>query len=94
MILEEDCDMTTSISETLDIDIKVFPNPSNDVINIQIDRLRNYKATLYDLNGRIIDSSKNAPLFNIQTKQSGFYLLEIVDINSGIRIIERIIVSK
>lgn len=94
LILEEDCDMSTSISETLDIDVNVFPNPANDVINIQVGGLSNYKATLYDLNGRIIDSSKNTLLFNIQTEQSGFYLLEIVDINSGIRIIERIIVSK
>jgi len=94
LILEEDCGMSTSTSETLDIYVNLFPNPANDVINLQVDGLSNYKATLYNLNGRIIDSSKNTALINIQTEQSGFYLLEIVDINSGKRIIERIIVSK
>lgn len=94
LILEDDCDMSTSILESLDIDVNVFPNPANDVINIDGTEEIIFKTTLYDLDGRVIIASINGPILDTSSLPSGIYLLKIKNIDSGSTIVKRIVIGK
>ncbi|HMN33676.1 MAG TPA: T9SS type A sorting domain-containing protein [Chitinophagaceae bacterium] len=69
-------------------DIQVYPNPAQDIMNIQIDAKANEKiiATLVDLNGNIINASSHsiqqgANTITINTKgiANGIYHLMLID---------------
>ncbi len=86
--------MSTSTKENPEFEIIVFPNPAKDHINIHVEGTFHFLSTLYDLNGRIIDARyNNGSLLNIDSIQAGIYLLEIIDINSGKRQVNRVVVT-
>ena len=71
--------------------IKIYPNPVTDVINIDAPENLKYRTNIYDLNGRLISSSKNKSVIEIQTLSLGLYLIEITDLDSGHKVVEKII---
>ena len=95
--IDEDCDgmdQTTATYELSKAVVNIFPNPASHVINIRVEGQLDFRATLYDLSGRTIDTVTNEPQFKIETLPDGIYLLEIKDVNSGNSIIERIVIEK
>ena len=77
--------------------IKVYPNPANDIVNIDgiSGRIGNANLKIYDLNGRLLT---NQPLdFNQQQQidvsqyQSGVYLLKIE--NTSVNISKKLIIK-
>ena len=54
----------------------VYPNPSNDFINIQLNSKIN-KVEVYDLNGCLVLVGDGAEI-NIQTLNKGMYILKAV----------------
>ncbi len=69
-------------------DIQVYPNPAQDILNIQINAKANEKviATMVDLNGNIINASSHsiqqgANTITINTKEiaNGIYQLMLID---------------
>ena len=71
--------------------IKIYPNSVTDVINIDAPENLKYRTNIYDLNGRLISSSKNKSVIEIQTLSLGLYLIEITDLDSGHKVVEKII---
>jgi pimeloyl-ACP methyl ester carboxylesterase len=71
--------------------IKIYPNPVTDVINIDAPANLKYCTNIYDLNGRLISSSKNKSVIEIHTLSPGLYLIEITDLDSGHKVVEKII---
>lgn len=94
LILDEDCEMITSVFETSKLDVNVFPNPANNFINITIKNGLNYKATLYDLTGTIMASDINCPQLKMDLLPSGIYMLEIMDMNSGRIIVKKLMLER
>jgi acetyl esterase/lipase len=94
LILDEDCDQVSSIYENSKINVSIFPNPASTFINIKINNRINFKATLFDLNGRKIDSVINNSQFNTSLLPTGIYILVIKDIDSGMNTVKRIILEK
>jgi len=86
-----DLDSNLSINEFSISTINIYPNPTIDVINIDVLGNLKYDATLYDLNGRLIISSTNKSVIDIQTLAEGIYLLEIKDKDSSQKVIEKIV---
>lgn len=74
--------------------INIFPNPSIDVINIDITGSLSYDLRLYDLKGRLLSSSKNKDQIEVHSLNLGTYLLEIKDQKTGQKIVETVIVGK
>lgn len=83
---------TTDIStnEFKNLDINVFPNPASDLIAIQIGNIigYDYKVELFDLTGRLIESSKinkgqTIAYFDVETLYSGTYLIRITNGNNS-----------
>ena len=84
-----------SITEVSGIDtLKIYPNPASSVINIDFKEAFSFTANLYDLRGRLISSNFNSKNIDISGFTNGMYLLEISDLNSSRKIIEKIIISK
>ena len=65
--------------------IKVYPNPTSGMINIDMKDLSFAKTTLYDLNGKVLKSQSSdstSSKINISDLAKGIYLLKI-DTNNG-----------
>ena len=86
-------DVTAGIDENVSItsDYSVFPNPAVDIININAPDNLNYEATIFDLQGRLIISTINQSVIDVQTLPQGMYLIVIKDLDSGQKVIEKII---
>jgi len=95
--IDEDCDGIDLVSSTYELantTINIFPNPTSEIINIQVRGPLNYHVSLIDLNGRRIMSSANAELLQINSISEGLYLLEIKDVNTGQKIVDRIVIGR
>ncbi|WP_417368614.1 T9SS type A sorting domain-containing protein [Gelidibacter japonicus] len=65
--------------------VTLYPNPAKNTLNIKLKDQIDAQASLYDVNGRLILEQKlqaiNTPL-NIESLQSGMYVLKIATENS------------
>ena len=92
--IDEDCDgmdLVTSTQEIANSEINIYPNPATDNINIDVLGNLKYETYLYDLDGKLIIKASNNTTIQIQALPQGMYLLEIKDIHSNQRIVEKII---
>jgi len=67
------------------IDISIYPNPINDILNIKSNE--NGKIFLYNLNGQLIESlpiQVGESSINLEHLQKGFYILNIITENNNI----------
>ncbi len=76
---------TISIKETEIWNVSVFPNPSQDIVNIQWDNslVNEMKYKLFSINGKLIIQGKNKDFIklNISKISSGNYFLYLEDKN-------------
>lgn len=63
--------------------LKVYPNPADDILNIELHSAGISSLTLFDLQGRAVAMArpitKNTVRLNISNFQSGVYLLQVID---------------
>lgn len=93
--IDEDCDGADGTVGVLDINgtlITIYPNPVTDHIYIKTSKKLDYSAVLRDLQGREVLRSSNDRL-PIGKLATGTYLLEIIDLISGLRVVEKIIIQ-
>jgi hypothetical protein len=83
--------LSVEIDEISSTSYFVFPNPAVDIININAPDNLNYEATIFDLQGRLIISTTNQSVIDVQTLPQGMYLIVIKDLDSGQKVIEKII---
>lgn len=73
-------DFSTSVSSDHILDIKIYPNPSNDIISISMENDEiDARYKLVSQEGKIVDSGriKNNGQLNIKELKSGIYYLEL-----------------
>ena len=95
--IDEDCDgmdAATSIHELTNSTINIYPNPATNFINIDVSGNLKYRANVYNTEGKLIISTTNQSVIDIQTLPQGMYLLEIKDLRSNQKIVEKIIKEK
>ena len=75
---------TSELSENSAIELKVFPNPTNDVLMVQLSNLikENVTIKLVDLTGKVIDTKiiyqgSTIAYFDVSTIYSGQYMLKV-----------------
>ena len=94
--IDEDCngaDLMTSTHELANSIIKIFPNPTSDYLNLIIPENLIFEVKIFDLTGKLIYSKINQRIIHLENYYSGIYLLEIIDLDSNQKIIERIVVE-
>ena len=94
-------DYHTSISNnTSNNNIKIYPNPTLDILTIEIDKIidNRYRMHLFDLLGNIImdeeltsNDNKIVKQLNISNLSSGVYMLQITDTYGSVIKYERIV---
>lgn len=95
--IDENCDgidLVSAIYELANTTINIYPNPTINLINIKIEGNLDFTATIYDLNGKAIKKVTNTNQVDINSLPQGTYLLEIKDLESGQKIIERIVIGR
>ena len=95
--IDENCDgsdTATSIHELPNATIHIYPNPTSDVVNIDVLGQGNYQVKLMSLDGELITTETNAKQIDVQSTPSGIYLLEVEDLTTGQTVIERIVVDR
>ena len=85
-------DLLSATHEIADVRINIYPNTVTDVISIDVDGNLDFLVSLYNMKGQLIQTSKSK--ISVSLLDSGVYLLEIKDINSGQKIVERILIEK
>lgn len=65
--------------------IQIFPNPTSDFINIMTENLSEYLINIYNLNGKLIKSTKNnnqdSIVIDVSDLKAGTYVINIVNTN-------------
>ena len=84
----------SSTHELANSAINIYPNPAIDFITIDVRGELNYRANLYDLTGQLVKTVINSTFFNIQDIPAGTYLLEIKDLKTHQKVMERIVIGK
>lgn len=95
--IDEDCDdmdLVLSIYEIGNATVNIYPNPAVNNINIDIVGTLDYELTLYDYQGKSILTASNKSQLNISSIPSGLYLLEIKELTTGQKVIERLIIGR
>jgi len=83
-----------------DVKATVFPNPTSDIIVVQIKDLvkENYTVTLYDITGKLIEQTilyQGSTIIYFDTKSlyAGEYFVTLTN-NSGVKISKKIVITK
>lgn len=96
--IDEDCDDADLIIDAVfrlgNNIVRVFPNPvTGNVLNIESTREIEVHVRLFDLSGKLITTFNNTVL-DLSSVPNGMFLLEIEDLGSNQKIIDRIVVHR
>jgi hypothetical protein len=97
--IDEDCNgqdstqMTTSVDRAFDIEVKIFPNPTSQLLNIQLEEPAQYLLILRDVLGRVVHMEASASTLDVSSYEPGKYLLELRRINGKRRHFSWVIVT-
>ena len=65
-----------------------------NIINIEFEGQLNFQTNIYSLSGKLIISESNSTRLNVGSILTGTYLLEIIDLEIGERIVEKIVIAR
>jgi photosystem II stability/assembly factor-like uncharacterized protein len=94
--IDEDCDgmdTTTSTYEMSNTTISIFPNPATDIIYIKILGELDVKINLFDITGKLVKTVTNSDQITLTALPTGTYLLEVIDLKSGQKVVEKMIIE-
>lgn len=92
--IDEDCDGEDLISATHDLanrQLKIYPNPTTDIVRIKVDGQLELQVTLFDMAGRMIKEYFNPNQISLAGLPAGSFLLEVRELNSGQSIVEKLV---
>ena len=95
--IDENCDGSDLISSTYELaeaTVNIYPNPAQDVINIVVEGQLDIMVSLFDLEGKLVQSATNSNRLNVSQLPGGTYILEVTDLKTNQSVIERIIVDR
>ncbi len=79
------------------MDVLVYPNPASDGVTIYLSKNGEYKATLFDITGKLMLQSKAFnEMIKINTEEipAGLYFVEVVDNKTNEKITSKLIITK
>jgi len=98
--IDEDCDgkpaeppVTTSTYEIANSTIAIYPNPAVDIIHIEVEGQLAFQVSLYDLHAKLIQRVTNTNQLLVNPITSGIYLLEIADLKTGQKVVDKIFIN-
>ena len=74
--ISENCAERLSVENAFFTNLRVFPNPTNDLLNFDFDKQID-QITVYDLSGKIVAVKANSDFINIAKLATGLYLVKM-----------------
>jgi len=72
---------TLGVNPSVDSNFVVYPNPTKNVLNIQSNLFEIATATIYDITGRVVLTSKvNNQAIDVHSLSTGTYILSLTDV--------------
>jgi hypothetical protein len=71
--------------------IKIYPNPTSGILNIQTDNISEFNIEIFDLIGKKVGQFSNQNQLDISNYKSGIYLIKITDLQSNMTITQKVI---
>jgi len=59
------------------LQVKLFPNPSSDIVNINIDNVKNLQVLIFDVTGKIVKTFLETNKIYVGDLANGFYLVKL-----------------
>ena len=91
--IDEDCDgldQTSSILVFPTAEVKIYPNPVTDYVNIAVDGQIKFSAYIYNLKGQQLLQFETQEFIDIGGLAAGIYILVLIDHISGQKRLQRI----
>ena len=85
-------DIISDVDELAELNIRIYPNPVSDVLNIEGMEIGKHHVRLYDIRGTLVKSINESQI-SMHNLSPGQYLLEIKDKATGLRKVERVVVE-
>lgn len=95
--IDENCDgeIASGIEHTFDKQsIKIYPNPTTDILFLQFDHGLRFSARLYNINGQCIIKAKQPTQISLQHLSAGAYILEVIEEVSQRSVSQLVILTK
>jgi len=91
--IDENCDGAdlSATHELSNIELKIFPNPTMDQIQIQTSSQLDYRVHLYDMKGNSLNAYDNLRILSLDAYPAGSYFIKIEDTKTQESIFETII---
>ena len=73
-------DGNTGVDEDYAMNLKLFPNPMNDVLHLECDNIRQYD--IYSLDGKLVKSAQTSDtetIINVGDLSNGIYMIRITN---------------
>jgi hypothetical protein len=85
---------STEIIEYIDYGqlINISPNPSNGIFHIEQNVSKNYEVKIFDMNGKLIQSGINQPVFDLGSAK-GVYCIQFLDMDLGFTVNKKILLT-
>ncbi|MBD3904216.1 M28 family peptidase [Chryseobacterium sp. Ch-15] len=84
---------THETSSNLLEDIKIYPNPAKDILNLEIPKeIKNFNFEIKDMSGRLISAHENEKTINVSKLSSGVYLCTVK--SDGETVTKKVIIEK
>lgn len=95
--IDEDCDgmdLISSIHEIGETKFVIYPNPAVNTVSIAFDSDVDCALKLYDIEGRLVVQEVRGTQLDVSTLQTGIYLIEIKDLKTSNRVIEKLMILR
>jgi len=73
---------------------KIFPNPANDFLNIEINENLDYAISLYTISGQLLLNTKNKSFLSLENFAEGMYLVKVRDNQSNHQLIKKVVIAR
>ena len=85
------------VPERMEKTAKVYPNPADDILYVELSGAGIANITLYDLQGRAVGANHDSPLqgiatLNVRNVPAGVYVLRVTDVN-GKEYLQKIVIK-
>jgi hypothetical protein len=81
-------------SEFNDVNVKIYPNPTNGIFRLELPAGLHFKAYLYDQSGQVLLEQSSNHYFDLANIPGGQYFLEIIDLGSNRKVVKKLIYAK
>ena len=89
----DDCGEVTALHELGAGVLSIYPNPSSELLHVQVEGEIDYHLSLVDARGQRVWRGTNASVIPISALDAGTYFLRIRDTQTGEQSVERIVVE-